>query len=190
MQLTVTGKNLHIGNALKEHIENTFKGVSEKYFHNPIEATVIVSKEAFHFRVDASVHIGKGIILRSHASHDDAHACVDSVTDKIAKRLRRHKNRIRDHHKPEAHDMAESLSVRQFVYAADEPEDQTTTGAPVVVAELTMQIPSLSLNEAIMHLDLSEQPLVVFKNKMGGQINVIFHRPDGNIGWIDPSLVK
>ena len=173
MQLTVTGKNLHIGNALKEHIENAFKGVSEKYFHNPIEATVIVSKEAFHFRVDASVHIGKGIVLRSHASHDDAHACVDGVTDKIAKRLRRHKNRIRDHHKPEAHNLAESFSVKQFIYSADEAEEEPVNGAPVVVAELTMQIPALSLNEAIMHLDLSEQPLFVFKNKMGGQVNAL-----------------
>jgi len=190
MQLTVSGKNINVGDSLRSHIQTTLTSISEKYFSNPIEATIIVSKEAFNFRVDTSVHIGKGIVIRCHANHDDPYACVDEVINKISKRLRRHKTRLRDHHKPETHNMQEELTLQQFVMTSDESEKEGHEGGPAIIAEITTRVMSLSLNQAIMHLDLSEQQLLMFKNSTNGQINVVFRRPDGNIGWMDPSLAK
>lgn len=190
MQLTISGKNLTVGESLREHIQQTLSGVTKKYFSNPIEATVILSKEGVHFRADMSVHIGKGIVVRCHANDDDAYVCIVHTVDKVAKSLRRHKNRLRDHHKPEAGAMSDALTVRQFVVAADESEDTDAPSNPVVIAEMSTQILSMSVSEAIMRLDFMEQPLFMFKNNANGQFNVVFRRQDGNIGWIDPALVQ
>lgn len=190
MQLTISGKNLDVGDALRGHVEKSLSAITEKYFNNPIEATVIVSKEAFHFRSDVSVHIGKGIVIRCHGSNDDPYLCVDEVLNRVATRLRRHKTRLRDHHKPELNAIQEDLAVKQFVLSAEESNNDAEVHNPVVVAELVTRIMPMSVSQAVMHLDLTEQPLLMFKNSANGQVNVVFRRPDGNIGWIDPSLVK
>ena len=189
MQLTVTGKNIHIGEALREHTEKTIFSVMEKFFSNPVEATVIISKESLHFRADVSVHIGRGIVIRGHGVNDNPYSCVDMTIEKLGKRLRRHKNRLRDHHKVDAMKGDEFLTIKQRVLS---PDDQEVGGgdSPVVVAEVDTAISTLSVSEAILHMDLGEQSFFLFKNSGSGEINLLYKRPDGNIGWIDPSLSR
>ena len=190
MQLTISGKNLDVGDSLRAHVRDALKGVTGRYFNNPIEATVILSKEAMHFRSDLSVHVGRGLVIRCHAHDIDPYLCADASMHKLDKMLRRHKNRLRDHHRVESEALHEALEVTQRVVSADQSDDaEGSSSHPTVVAEMSTKIAPMSVSEAIMRLDMSEPSFLMFKNTANSQINVVFRRPDGNIGWVDPTLV-
>ena len=190
MQIAIHGKQIDIGDSLRAHIEDSVTRISEKYFGNPIDASVTVSRESAMIRADISVHVGRGIQVQSHGTANDAYAAYDLAGDKIEKRLRRHKRRLRDRHQKASHDLVED--VRQVVLASEAENADTAAsedGAdwqPVIVAEMTTSVDNLSVEEAVMRMDLSDLPAVMFRNSAHGELNMIYRRSDGNIGWIDP----
>ena len=188
MQLTISGKNISVGDSLRAHVKDTLENVSKRYFSNPIEATVILSKEATHFRSDMSIHVGRGLVIRCHAHDNDPYQCIDGAAQKLDKTLRRHKNRLRDHHREAPQELSDILEVKQRVVSADQSNESDGASNPVVIAEMTTNILPMTVCEAIMRLDMSDHAFSLFKNTANGQINVVFRRPDGNIGWIDPTL--
>ena len=99
MNLTIKGKNIDVGEALRTHVAQALDHSIAKYFGNPIEATVTFSKQSHLFSADMSVHIGRGILMQAEASADQAYAAFDQAIDHLAKRLRRYKRRLRDHHR-------------------------------------------------------------------------------------------
>lgn len=193
MQLTVKGKQLDVGDALRSHVDESLRAIFGKYFGNPIEATVVLSREAHLYRAQLSVHVGRGILLQSQAEADAPYAAFDNAADHLAKRLRRYKRRLRDHHRQEV----ETLPAAQYILAP-EPEEESEGGAegepaaadggaqPVVVAEMTAEIPTLSVSEAVMRLDLADTAAMMFRNRAHGGLNMVYRRPDGNVGWVDP----
>lgn len=190
MRLTVTGKNIDIGDALREHVQAHITTVSEKFFDNPLEATAMISKEAFYYRTDIALHVGRGIIVRCHSSADSPYASVDLAIDRLGKSLRRYKNRLRDHHRSDGDISSHEIYAKQVVLSADQSDELESGDNPAIIAEMNTKILPLTLSQAIMHLDFSDQPLVMFQNKATQALNVVFRRPDGNIGWIDPSLIQ
>jgi ribosomal subunit interface protein len=186
MQLTVRGKQIDVGDALRAHVGESLENVVGKYFGRPIEATVVLSREAHLYRAQISVHVGRGILLQSEAEADAPYPAFDAAAEHVAKRLRRYKRRLRDHHRKDA----EAEPAQQYVLAP-EAEDfvEGEDGAhyePVVVAEMATQIPTLSVGEAVMRLDLSDAAALMFRNRAHGGLNMIYRRGDGNIGWVDP----
>jgi ribosomal subunit interface protein len=193
MNLTVNGKGIDVGEALRTHVAEGLDKVFEKFFSNPIEATVTFSKQVYRFHVALSVHVGRGILMQAEDDGGDAYAAFDIVAETIAKRLRRHKRRLRDHHRV----ASDSYAGRQFVLAADVAEEPAMDGldaangaeqAPVIVAELEADIPTLTVGEAVMRLDLAETQAMLFHNRAHGGLNMVYRRNDGNIGWVDPGL--
>lgn len=188
MQIAVQGKQLDVGDALRGHVEHTITEISEKYFSNPIDATVTLAREGGLIRADIQVRVGKGIHVRSEASAKDAYGAFDGASEKVAKRLRRYKRRLRDHHNGHESD---ALPAQQFVLAAEadaEPEAETGPGwQPVVVAEMPTAIERLTVGEAVMRLDLEDLPAMMFRDRKTGRMNMIYRRADGNIGWVDPA---
>ena len=187
MNLTVKGKHLDVGDALRSYVQQQLTAVTEKYFSNPIDATVLFAQEAHLYRADISVRIGRGILLQSTAEATDIYPCFDTAAEKVAKRLRRYKRRLRDHHVNGAA-TEERLPARQYVIESDadahEPED--AAAEPVVVAEMDTTIETMSVAEAVMRMDLAELPALMFRSGVHGGLNMIYRRPDGNVGWIDP----
>jgi ribosomal subunit interface protein len=186
MQLTVRGKQLDVGDALRTHVAQTLDGLIGKYFGNPIEATVVLSREAHLLRAQISVHIGRGILLQSEAAADAPYTAFDAAAEHMAKRLRRYKRRLRAHHRSDE----EAEPARQYVLAP-EAEDFTepvdgVPAEPIVIAEMQTDIPTLSVSEAVMRLDLSEAAAIMFRNRAHGGLNMIYRRGDGNVGWVDP----
>jgi len=98
MQITVIGKQLDVGNALREHVVETLDPAVEKYFDHAIEATVTITKQAHLYHTQISVHVGKGMMVQAKASADEVYPAFDGACDKVAKQLRRYKRRLRDHH--------------------------------------------------------------------------------------------
>ena len=186
MQVKITGKNFDIGDSLRTHIADRLAQITEKYFGARANGHVALAKEGNDFRTECFMHINSGIDIHAHGQAGDAYASFDEAAEKLDKRLRRYKRRLTDHHRrrPEP---APSFDAPSYVIApeddkAPEPEDLN----PVIIAETTTQLREISVGEAVMQLDLGESPLVVFRNSSHGNINVVYRRPDGNIGWIDP----
>lgn len=190
MQLSINGKQLDIGSSLREHIEQHVPAVIEKYFVNPTDASVTVSKEGSSFRTDIAVHVGKGIIVQGHALSEDPYAAFDTAAEHVAKRLRRYKRRLRDHHRGQGN-RDETLRAAQYVLATEENTDEdlgeeNEPDQPVIVAEMETEIDTLTVGEAVMRMDLANLPAMMFRNRAHGGLNMVYLRGDGNIGWIDP----
>jgi ribosomal subunit interface protein len=186
MQLSVHGKQIDVGDALRGHIEENLPAIVTKYFENPTDAHVTMTREGRDFKADISVHVGKGIIVQSHGSSEDAYAAFDTAGVHIAKRLRRYKRRLRDHHRGRD-ESPKSIAVQQFVLETppEAIEEPATEDQPLIVAEMATSIERLTVSEAVMRMDLSGQPALLFHNTTDGAINLVYLRSDGNIGWID-----
>lgn len=192
MNLTVKGKNIEVGDALKTRASESLDHIFGKYFSNPIEASVTMSKEAHLFTAQISVHVGRGILLQSEGAAELANSAYDIAAETLAKRLRRYKRRLRDHHRAETEDRRTSqyTVLAQEPEEAEEPEAVNGSGEanPIVVAEMQTSIPSLTVGEAVMRLDLANQQAMMFLNRAHGGLNMVYRRNDGNIGWVDPGL--
>ncbi len=188
MQLSVKGKQLDIGDALRTHVSDSLSRILGKYFGNAIEVGVTISRDGQMYRAVVAVHVGRGIQVQAQGDADQPYPAFDTAAEHLAKRLRRYKGRLRNHHKRSG-PTAETLLARQYILAADddlESAEDEAEGQPAVVAEMTTEIASLTVSEAVMRMDLADQPALMFRNSSHGGLNMIYRRPDGNIGWIDP----
>lgn len=192
MQLSVKGKQIDVGDALRTHVETSLAGIVEKYFERAIEAHAVFSRQGHLIRSDISVHLRRDILVQGQASAGDAYVAFDDAAEHIAKRIRRYKRRLRGRHGQSHEAVAESLSARSYVLAdaAEESAEPLSDAAdqPVIVAEMTCEIPSLTVGEAVMRMDLADVPSFMFRNRAHGGLNVVYRRRDGHIGWVDPGL--
>ncbi|MDP6815074.1 MAG: ribosome-associated translation inhibitor RaiA [Alphaproteobacteria bacterium] len=185
MQILVSGKQIDVGEALRGHVEERLQNGIAKYFTNPIDAHVVFSREGQGYRVDCSVHVGHGIHAQSHASAAEIYAVFDQAADRLDKRLRRYKRRLRGHHGRER-PAAEQLRAQSYILAPEpEHEEASAEFQPVIVAETTSDIHSRTVGEAVMQMDLADLPVLMFRNRGNGHLNVVYRRPDRHIGWID-----
>ncbi|MEN8197311.1 MAG: ribosome-associated translation inhibitor RaiA [Pseudomonadota bacterium] len=188
MQFSITGRHLDVGQALRSHVEQGLDDAVSKYFDNAMDSNVVFSKTGAFFQADISVHVGRGILIQGRAEADDPYVAFNSAVEHIAKRLRRHKRRLRDHHKISSKEK-DGTPAQQYVIAGgdDATEIEGEEGSePVVIAEMTMDIESLTVGEAVMRMDLADAPAIMFRNSAHGGLNMIYRRPDGNVGWVDP----
>ncbi|MGE3622812.1 MAG: ribosome-associated translation inhibitor RaiA [Bdellovibrionales bacterium] len=186
MQLSVKGKQIDVGDALRQHVEAQLKDIIGKYFSDSLDAHVTFSREAHMFRADIAVHAGRGILLQSNAAASEPYPAFDMAAGRIAHRLRRYKSKLKhhDHHTVRN----EAFVANAFVLKGEEHDKEEEAAAnPVVVAEMTTPIETLTVSEAVMRMDLGDLPALMFKSRSHGGFNMIYRRPDGNIGWIDPT---
>jgi len=182
MQLTVKGKHLDVGDALRAHVQEQLNHTAKKYFRDPIEATVIFSKEKNHlFKADISIHVGGGIVLQTHHEAADPYPAFDIAAKAAGKRLSRYKDKLRDHRKSEP----DVLAAAYTTIAADDNQAEGGTGG-AVIAEMETQILTLAVADAVMRLELGNMPALMFHNPKHGGLNMVYRRKDGNIGWVDP----
>lgn len=187
MKLTVAGKQLDIGQSLKTHVEEAALASISKYFANPVEINVVFSREAHNIRADVSAHIGRAITVRGHNASSDAYAAFDGAIEHIAKRLRRYKRRLRNHHVN--HDKTVEITAASQYVLQGTDGDESPAGdldGHIVIAEMATEIPNLTVGEAVMRMDLEDAAQLMFRNNAHGGLNLVYRRPDGNIGWIDP----
>ena len=185
MQLSIKGKQIDIGEALRQHVESHLTDTVGKYFNGSLDAHVTFSREGANFRADIVVHAARGILLQSNASASEAHPAFDMAADRMSSRLRRHKKKILDHHHHDNHRQEEIANA--FVLNGAEPDkEEEANDNPIVVAEMTTHIEALTVGEAVMRLDLGDLPALMFRNRAHNGFNMIYRRADGNIGWVEP----
>ncbi len=206
MQVQVSGKHVAVGDALTSRITDQLAAGIGRYFERGgLNAEVIVGKDGHGFRVECVVRLASGQQLDSHGSGSDAHAAVDAALARLETRVRRYKRRLKNHHHPSGREPVESTPV--FVLRAPNGEDDedgedgwdhlTESDARgneppsgVVIAETAAELRTMTVSMAVLALDLTESQTIVFRNAAHGGLSVVYRRPDGNIGWIDPERTR
>jgi len=195
MTLRVSGKSISVGEALRERVSERTNEVLRKYFDGNYSGHITLSKDGFGFRTDCALHLDSGITLEADAMAVDAYASADEALLLIEKRLRRYKSRLKDRSARKTHAesaaMAElnggGLDAPSYVIEAPSHEDEEVNEFnPVIIAEATTSLKRYSVSEAVMELDLTGAPVMVFQHGSSGRVNIIYRRADGNVGWVDP----
>ncbi len=189
MQVQIAGKKIEIGAALQERISLGLEDRVSKYFDRTGEAFVTVSKPGWAFNVDCSVHLPSGVTLQAHGEGDDPYAAFEQLLDKIEKRVRRYKSRLRNHRAKEP--PPTEIGTERIILVQPESEAVDDSGmdegdAPAIVAESDAKIRTMTVSMAVMQLELAESPALMFRNAAHGGLNMVFRRSDGNVGWVDP----
>jgi ribosomal subunit interface protein len=200
MTIRVSGKSISVGEALRGRVSERTDEVLRKYFDGNYSGHITLSKDGFGFRTDCSLHLDSGVTLEAESNAADAYASADQALLQIEKRLRRYKSRLKDRSARKAH--AEAVAIAEMdmpaldatSYILEAPagdgEDEATPYNAVIIAEATTSLKRMSVSEAVTELDFTGVQVIVFQHGSSGRVNVIYRRPDGNVGWVDPPVVN
>lgn len=208
MHITVAGKQVETGEALKTHVREALAVIARKYFDHALEANVtfrrdVKGKLGAFFACDINLKAGRGLLMRGEGEGHDAHRAFEVAAEHVAKRLRRYRRRVNDHARSQVDERAEAETAMQYVLqqpseegpgeaqpqaeadhgGAAEADDAAAAG--VVIAEQMTEVVRLTVGEAVMRLDLAQAPVLMFRNRASGGLNVVYRRPDGCVGWIE-----
>lgn len=191
MQIQITGKHMNLGDAMRKRIEAGLEAAVAKYFNRTGEASVFVSQQGPFVEVDCNVHLPSGIVLQSSGRADDPYAALEVSLEKMEKRVRRYKRRLKDHHASAPLPMPAVPAAESLILVSD-TDDSEDSGiemgdAPLTVAETKVQIRTMTVSEAVMQLELQDVPALMFRNAGHDGLNMVYRRPDGHIGWVDPA---
>ena len=187
MRYQISGRQIDIGEALQTHVKAELGEVIEKYAQRPTDAVVVFSRESHEQVCEAVIHLSTGLTAQARGHASDIYAAFESCREKLDKQLRRYKRRLRDHHRDRTAPVEFDGGASYILAATEDIEDiEPATLQPVVIAEMETKIPSITVGEAVMQMELAGQRMLVFRNEGHGGVNVVYRRDDGNIGWIDP----
>jgi ribosome hibernation promoting factor len=187
MRIQVHGKQIDVGDSLREHVIGTLSDATGKYGGRAVEAAVTFSRDAHEFVCVTSVHLSTGLSVQATSRGTEIYEAFERCTERMAKQLRRYKRRLKNHHQRRDGAAVEATEAVHSVLAAEpEAEDVPERLEPVVIAESITQVRALTVGEAVMQLELADAPVLVFRSEAHGGLNVVYRRADGNIGWIDP----
>lgn len=187
MRYQITGKQIDVGDALQTHVKDCLGSAVQKYAERPTDANIIFSKSASEFVCEATVHLSTGLTAQAKAHDHEIYAAFEKCCEKMEKQLRRYKRRLKDHHSSRS-EPVEQFGASSYILAPEGDDDAAEPESlqPIIVAEMETKIPSLSVGEAVMQMELAGAPVLVFRNEGKEGVNVVYRREDGNIGWIDP----
>lgn len=189
MDIRVSGHQIDTGEALRQHVDTRLHGIADKYFSRAISAQVTFGKGPYDhsFTCDIVAHVPPGVVLKGHGGAADAHAAFDQSADRIEKQLRRYKQRLKDRHAQSQHAeaVADAIDAGYTVFAPPS-EDEEPVDNPPIVAETRVDVPTASVSDAVMLLDLRNTNALLFRNGGTGSFNMVYRRGDGTIGWVEP----
>ncbi len=195
MDIRVSGHQVDTGAALQTHAEERLTTIVDKYFSRALSSHVTMGKAPHGgFRCDIVTHVTNGLILKGSAVAQDAHIALDQSAEKIEKQLRRYKRRLKDRHESSVHAQKEDVAnlavgreAAYTVFAHDEQGDDEPQDAPLVIAETRVDVPTATVSDAVMMLDLRNTNALMFENAGTGVHNMVYRRGDGSIGWVEPN---
>lgn len=189
MHVTVAGKQVDTGEALKVHVRDGLEAITRKYFDHALEANVTFHRSRAHFACDINLKAGRGLTMRAEGEGPDAHRAFEEAAEHLAKRLRRYRRRVNEHARSFAPERTAPAGRERILSTAEEEEETPVpNGADhgAIIAEHPAEIDLLTVGEAVMRMDLAQVPVLMFRNKATRALNVVYRRADGNVGWIDP----
>lgn len=187
MTLRIAGKHMDIGDAFRVRIEQRIGEAVDKYFDGGYAGHVTVEKSGSRYGADCLVHLHSGTVLQAGGEAQDPQAAFDAAAERIEKRLRRYKRRLKSH--APGGEEATDVAYRIVETLGEDDEALSDAFSPTIVAESKMPVKTMSVASAVIELDLTDRPVFVFRHSTSGMVNIVYRRGDGNIGWIDPSSV-
>jgi ribosomal subunit interface protein len=191
MLFRVSGKHIDVGDALRTRVSERVAEVMGKFFDGGYSGHATIGKEGFGFRTECVVHLDSGVTLHVEGMAADAYASADQAALRIENRLRRYKRRLKAHvarANGPAKEKVPGFDARSYVVTAPDRDldEEVVDFNPVIIAESTTTLERLSVSEAVMELDMTGAPVVMFRHAVHGRVNIVYRRADGNVGWLDP----
>jgi ribosomal subunit interface protein len=190
MSVRVSGKHMEIGESFRQRIEEQIGEAVTKYFDGGYSSQVIVEKAGSRFSADCKVHLDTGIVLHAAGEANDPQISFDAAAQRIEKRLRRYKRRLKDHHAGNHVNGFAEVAYTVMDSVPDEGEEVPEDFAPTIVAESSKQLKTMTVASAVMALDMTDEPVLLFRSPGKEHLNIVYRRNDGNIGWIDSTNIK
>lgn len=191
MSLRISGKHMDIGDAFRARIEGRIAEAVDKYFDGGYSGRVTVEKASSRYSADCMISLDSGVSLQANGEAYEPQVAFDAAAERIEKRLRRYKRKLKSRGDQAAANQNEiDVAYRVMSSVSDDEDEVAEDYAPAIVAESTVSLRTMSVANAIMELDTKDSPVFVFRNGGNDQVNVVYRRPDGNIGWIDPSATR
>ena len=187
MVLRVSGKNLDIGESLRDHTRERARALLGRFFEGEPNGHVTVQPGGSGFRADRLLNLPTGMTLQAEGRAHDPYGVVNQAAERIEQRLRRYKNRLHDRHVPAGPGPAAPDFATSDVIEAPGEEEVEADFVPVVVAESRTALRPPSVSAAVLEFDRLGGPVLVFRHSTTAAVNVVYRRTDGHIGWIDPS---
>lgn len=187
MDIRIAGHQIETGEALRAHVDDKLTAIADRYFNRAISAQVTFGKGPYDhsFKCDIVAHVPQGVVLKGHGAAVDAHPAFDQAAERIERQLKRYKSRLKDRSGAQAAADFED-NANYVVFAAPEEEEIEPGDNPPIVAETRVDIPDASVSDAVMMLDLRNTTALLFRNKGSAKLNMVYRRPDGTIGWVEP----
>lgn len=192
MVVRISGKNFNIGEALRVHVNERVSSAAARYFDGSVTGHVVLDHEGSGYRTDCTLHLASGVSMHAEGRAQEPYASFDQAADRLERRLSRYKRRLKEHHfNHVASPMAQVAAdvIADYVIQGPEDEEDGSDFHAVVVAERTSAMKTMPVSEAVMELDFTGAPVQVFRHAGNGRVNIVYRRPDGNIGWIDPGSI-
>jgi ribosomal subunit interface protein len=190
MQVIVQGQQVDVGEALRGYVQEKLTDTCTKFFSHSIQGNVHFAREANGYRTDITLSVGNGILLKASANDpQDPYPAFDQANTRLAKQLKRYKDRLRDHHtRLEKGDFPLPTAANEYTLEQDDDAVAHGEGGkdPVILAELPTTVPTMAVADAVMRMDLADVPAYLFRNAKHGRLNMVYRRKDGNVGWVDP----
>ncbi|MFL0694106.1 MAG: ribosome hibernation-promoting factor, HPF/YfiA family [Agrobacterium tumefaciens] len=190
MSVRVSGKQMEIGETFRQRIEDRIQDAVTKYFDGGYSGQVVVSKSQSRFAADCLVHLDTGANLHAAGEANDPQVAFDTAFERVEKRLRRYKRKLKDHHAGEAQNPSIEVAYTVMDSVDEDHEELPEDYAPTIVAESTKKLRTMSVATAVMALDMTDEPVLLFRNPGSEQLNIVYRRNDGNIGWINSANIK
>jgi ribosomal subunit interface protein len=187
MTIQITGKNVDAGNAYQTYVADKIRVVLQKYIGRDVDSHIRLEKERGVFKTSCAVKLASGLMLEANGEGGDAYSSADDAVERLETRVRRYKSRLKSHSAATSSQRRKGdIDARDYVVSVNDEEAGTEAGShPLIVAETQRNIGEMAVSDAVMQLDVTEDAFMIFRNASHGGINVVYRRPDGNIGWID-----
>ncbi|ACM25266.1 ribosome-associated translation inhibitor RaiA [Agrobacterium sp. SHOUNA12C] len=190
MSVRVSGKHMEIGDSFRQRIEDQIGMAVTKYFDGGYSGQVTVQKSSSRFTADCKLHLDSGVVLHAAGEAMDPQLAFDAASARIEKRLRRYKRKLKDHQAASHANGHIEVAYTVMDGMSDDDEEIAADFAPAIVAESTKQLKTMSVATAVMALDMTDEPLLLFRSPGKDHLNIVYRRQDGNIGWIDAANIK
>jgi ribosomal subunit interface protein len=180
MTIKVAGKHIEVGESLTNYLSESLKTVIDRHAGTIIEVNATIGKDHHNFVTDIQVSISHNLTVNCHGTDVDAYKSVSQAVDRLDAKIKKYKSRLRDTKRN--HEKNHVASG----YVIEKSLDDCGQDIPVTIAETAYDVERLTVGNAVMKLELSDYPVMVFKNAGNDRVNIVYRRPDGNFGWIDP----
>lgn len=187
MDVRVADHQVETGDSIKEHAIQRIEEITEKYYSRAVGADVTFGKGPYDdYTCDIVAPVGQGVVLKASHRAQTAQIAFECAADKIEKQLRRYTRRLKEHKAAPEVEPAFEANAAYHIFAGSSGEEEAPDN-PAIVAETRVDIPKANVADAVMMLDLRNTTALMFRNTTTGELNMVYRRDDGNIGWVEPN---